>query len=74
MLDFVFEAGLRVFKWLLDAFAARIVLPAMIGSPDAIRLDESVIERGAAVGAVLADETIVSALIAEQHQILPQDF
>src|SRR4029450_12570282 len=73
MLDFVFEAGLRGLKRLFDAFAAGIILPAVIRAPDAILLDKSIIERGAAVGAVLADETVVSTLIAKQHQLPPQD-
>jgi hypothetical protein len=73
MLDFVFEAGLRVLKWLFDALAAGIVLPAVIGATDAILLDKPVVEGCPSVGAVLADETVIATLIAKQHQILAQD-
>ena len=34
-------------------------LPAMIGAPDAILLDKSVVEGRAAMGAVLADKTVI---------------
>src|SRR5678816_1389313 len=68
-----FEAGLRALKWLFDALAAAIVLPSVIRAPDAIFFDKSIVEGRPAVGAVLADETVISTLISEQHQILAQD-
>jgi len=73
VLDFVFEAGLRGFKGLLYAFTAWVVFPSMIDAADAILLDKSVVKGRAAMGAVLANETVCSALIPEQHEILTED-
>ena len=44
MADFIFEAGVGILKWLFDAFAANIVLPAVVRAANAIVLDKAVIK------------------------------
>src|SRR2546422_3557755 len=64
MLDFVFVPGLGIFEWLLDAFAAGVVLPPVVGTADAVVLDEAIIKRRAAMRTALADKTIRTTPIA----------
>ncbi len=55
MLNLFFEAGLGIFKGLIDALAAGIVFPTVIGTADAVGFDEAVVERHAAMGTLLGD-------------------
>ena len=64
MLDFVFVPGLGIFEGLLDAFAAGVVLPPVVGTADAVVLDEAIIKRRAAMRTALADKTIRTTPIA----------
>src|SRR6266540_4051273 len=70
MLDFVFVSSLGIFEGLLDAFAAGVVLPTVVGTADAVFLDEAIIKRRAAMRTALADKTIGTTPIAIQHQVL----
>ena len=67
MLDLVFEPALRVFKGLLDALAASVVFPAMIGAADAVVLGETVVKRCAAMRAAFGDEAIAAPSIAVEQ-------
>ena len=67
MLNFFLETGLRILKGLVDAFTARVVLPAMIGTADAVFLDESVIERYAAVRTLFGDESVISLTVSIEN-------
>jgi hypothetical protein len=69
MLDFVFVPGLGIFEGLLDAFAAGVVLPPVVGTADAIVLDEAIIKRRAAMRTALTDKTIRTTPIAVHHQV-----
>ena len=66
MENFIFETRLGIFKRLIDTVAAGVILPAMVGASDAIRLDETVVELHAAMGAFFGDQAMVAALVAVQ--------
>src|SRR5207302_928222 len=68
----VFQAAARRLEGLLDAAPVARIFPAMIGTADAARLDEAVIERAAAVGALLADAAIGAVGLAEDDERFAQ--
>src|SRR5258706_8157451 len=70
VVDLFPEAPALRLQRLLQTFSPGVELPAVIGAADAVRLDRAVVERGGAVRAVLADEAVLSASVAEQDQLL----
>ena len=64
MLNLIFEAGLGTLKWLLDAPAARIVFPAVVGAADAVVFDEPIVKRRATMGTMLSDQAVVTGAVA----------
>ena len=70
---FVLEGAAGGLRRLLEAMAAGVELPAVIGAADALVIDPPVGERGAPVGTVLAEEAIASLGIPKDHQVLAED-
>jgi hypothetical protein len=56
MLYLVLESALGIFKRLINALAARIVFPAVIGAANTAVFDKAVVERYAAMRTMLGDE------------------
>src|SRR6185369_13388372 len=68
--DLVLEAARLRLERLVDALAARVVLPAVIAAADAVVLDVAVVERRAAMPAELLDAADAARAVAEYQQVL----
>jgi hypothetical protein len=69
MLDLLFIANLGALERLVEAVAARVVLPSVISAADAVVFDKAVEKRRAAMRAVLGDETIAAAAVAIEDEV-----
>src|SRR5579884_3089981 len=68
----VLDDGVVALRWGLEDVAAGVVEPAVVGAGDAPLLDAAVAEGGAPVSAVIGEQTHAALLVAEQHQVLPE--
>jgi hypothetical protein len=59
--NFFLEARVWVFERLFEAVTASIIFPAMVGAANAALFDKSIVKRNAAMGAMLADQTVGAA-------------
>jgi hypothetical protein len=69
----VLERSAVRFVGLLQAVALRVGLPAMMAAADAVILDLTVIERGAAMAAAGVQQAGAAAAVTKQHEILAEN-